>query len=391
MTTIKLILKEIAHSRYNFALSLAAVSAGVALFVAFFALTLASDLETKKIMLDLGQNLRVIPKHTNMDSYYDQGFSDQVMPQDTLANFIHSSGLVYTHLTATLQRKMDWQGSPIIVTGVLPEVYPQNGKKKDMPTTFSITAGHAYVGHLLAEKHGLKTGDILDLAGHTLTVEQTLARSPNDDRDNIRIFMHLGDAQTILELPDQINEIKALECLCLVEGPDGDQAIDLEQLARDELAAILPDARVLLSRGIADIRQKQRAMIQKYAAFVMPMLCVALGLCLAVLALMNVRQRRHEIGIMRALGHGTSRISLLLLGKFVVIGGVAATVGFYVGTALAAHVGPDIFPITAQAIKPDYGLFQRAVVAAVAFSIVSAFIPVMMAISTDPARTLKND
>ena len=81
----------------------------------------------------------------------------------------------------------------------------------------------------------------------------------------------------------------------------------------------------------------------------------------------------------------------MLLGKFVVVGGVAATVGFYAGTALAARVGPDIFPITTQAIKPDYGLFQRAVVAAVAFSLVSAFIPVMMAISTDPARTLKHD
>ncbi len=134
MNTIKLILKEIAHSRYNFALSLMAVSTGVALFVAFFALTLASDLETKKIMLDLGQNLRVIPKHTNMDFYYDQGFSDKVMPQAYLSNFVNSSGLVYTHLTATLQRKMDWQDSRIIVTGVLPEVYPENGKKKDMPT-----------------------------------------------------------------------------------------------------------------------------------------------------------------------------------------------------------------------------------------------------------------
>lgn len=130
MNTLKLILKEILHSRVNFVLSLMAVSAGVALFVAFFALTLASDLETKKIMLDLGQNLRVIPKDTTMDFYYDQGFSDKVMPQDTLSNFVNSSGLVYTHLTATLQKKIDWHKNTIIITGVLPEVFPQGGKKK---------------------------------------------------------------------------------------------------------------------------------------------------------------------------------------------------------------------------------------------------------------------
>lgn len=391
MNTLKLILKEILHSRVNFVLSLMAVSAGVALFVAFFALTLASDLETKKIMLDLGQNLRVIPKDTTMDFYYDQGFSDKVMPQDTLSNFVNSSGLVYTHLTATLQKKIDWHKNTIIITGVLPEVFPQGGKKKDMPTTYSIKPGHAYVGNLIAEQNNLNKGDTLDMAGHLLIVENTLAKSPNDDRDNIRVFMHLSDAQMILGLPEKINEIKALECLCLVEGPEGNESLDLEQLARDELATLLPDARVLLSRGIADVRQKQRAMIQKYAGFVMPSLCMALGLCLAILTLLNVRQRVHEIGILRALGYGTVRISTLLLGKFVVIGVVAACVGFYGGTALATHVGPGIFPITAQAIKPDCGLFQKALAGAVAFSIVSAFIPVMMAISTDPAKTLKND
>ena len=391
MNTIKLIFKEICHSRYNFVLSLMAVTTGVALFVAFFTTTLASDLETKKIMLDLGQNLRVIPRHTNMGFYYDQGFSDQVMPQDYLSNFVNSSGLVYTHLTATLQKKIDWQTSKIIIMGVLPEVFPQGGKKKDMPTTYSIKPGHAHVGYLIAEQYSVHKGDILDIAGHPLIVENTLAKSPNDDRDNIRIFMHLGDAQMILGLPEKINEIKALECLCLVEGPEGDESMDLEQLARDELAVLLPDADVLLSRGISDVRQKQRAMIQKYAAFVIPALCLALGLCLAILTLLNVRQRRQEIGIMRALGYGTVKISALLLGKFVVIGLAAAAVGFYGGTALAAHVGPDIFPITANAIRPDYGLFQRALAGAVAFSIVSAFIPVMMAVSADPAKTLKNE
>ncbi len=391
MIILKLILKEIIYSKYNFLLSLMAVTAGVALFVAFFATTLASDLETKKIMLDLGQNLRVIPKHTAMDFFYDQGFSDKVMPEAYLANFVNSSSLVYTHLTATLQRKIDWQGSKVIMTGVLPEQYPKNGKKKDMPTTYSIIPGHAYVGHLIAKQNNLKKGDTLDIAGRSLIVETALAKSPNDDRDNIRIFMHLHDAQTILNLPQKINEIKALECLCFVEGSGGDQSLNLEQLARKELATILPDAEVLLSRGIADVRQKQRAMIQKYAAFVIPTLCLVLGLCLAILTLLNVRHRRHEIGIMRALGYGTVRISTLLLGKFVLIGMVAATVGFYAGTALAAHVGPDVFPITAHAIKPNYDLFKKAGVAAVAFSIVSAFLPVMIAISMDPAKTLKND
>ena len=148
MNTLKLIFKEIAYSRVNFVLSLMAVSAGVALFVAFFALTHASDLETKKIMLDLGQNLRVIPKNTAMAFYYDQGFSDKVMPQAYLSNFVNSSGLVYTHLTATLQKKIDWQKSKIIIIGVLPEVFPQGGMKKDMPTTYAISPGHAYVGYL---------------------------------------------------------------------------------------------------------------------------------------------------------------------------------------------------------------------------------------------------
>ncbi|MBI9016023.1 MAG: ABC transporter permease [Phycisphaerae bacterium] len=387
MNTLKFIFKEIAYSRYNFLLSIIAVTAGVGLFVAFFTATRASDRETKKIMLYLGQNLRIISNDTDMDFFYEQGYPDKEMPQQYFADFQNTNIFVYNHVSATLQKKIDWQDSKVIITGTSPE---KPTKQKPMPTTYAIEPGTAHVGYQLAQKHQIKKGDTIEIDGLKLKVENTLARAPSEDRDNIRIFMDLTDAQKILNLPGKINEIKALECLCTIETPGG-EIVEPEQLARDELKKILPQAQVLLSRGIADIRQKQRDMIIKYANFIMPTLCIVLGICLAVLAMLNVRQRQSEIGILRALGYGSCRISILLLGKFVVIGIVSAVAGFYAGTQTIMYYGPGIFKITAKAIQPDYSLLQTAIYAAVAFSIISAFIPVMLAISTDPAKTLKND
>jgi len=160
---------------------------------------------------------------------------------------------------------------------------------------------------------------------------------------------------------------------------------------REELEQILPAAKVIELRAIAKAREKQRIMVDDYFAIIIPIILVVCAAWIGVLAMINVRDRQNEIGIMRALGYGSVTISFLFLGKALIIGILGAAIGFFVGTALALKLGPDVFEITAKMIKPAYNLLVWALIAAPLFACLSSFIPTMIAVTQDPAVTLGDE
>jgi ABC-type lipoprotein release transport system permease subunit len=131
-------------------------------------------------------------------------------------------------------------------------------------------------------------------------------------------------------------------------------------------------------------------MVKNLFTVIMPLVVVACGVWIGVLAVINVRDRQQEIGIMRALGYDSGRIISLFLGKAVVIGLLGAAIGFLAGTALAMRFGPDIFKITAKTmIKPEPFLLVISLIFAPLFAAVSSFIAAMIAATYDPAVTLR--
>jgi len=384
MNVSRLILKEIVHRKINFAMGVVAVSTAVALFVTFMTSGQAYRRETRRIMRDMGQNLRIIPRETTMDEFWTQGFSSHTMPEEYVHKFANLKGYSYTHLVATLQKTVEWQGGTVILTGLLPEVLPLD-KRQQAPMTFSIKPGDVYVGWHVADILMIKEGQKIDIFDNSFTVKKVLFETGS--KDDIRIYGDLHDIQEVLDLTGQINEIKALECLCQIESSD--KEIDPRVLAQRQLAEILPEGKVIMLQGIAKIRQKQRAAMEGYLAFIMPTILIVCGAWIAVLTMMNVRERKQEIGITRALGHNSIKIAVLFLGKSLLIGLVGALIGYFAGTVLVLEYGPEIFKVTAKAIKLEYSLLTWAVIVAPVFAAIASFIPVTIAVAQDPADTLK--
>ncbi len=381
MTMFGLIFKEIRHRKVNFILGLLAMVIAVALFISFFTAGQASNRETTRLMRDMGFNLRIIPRQTDMSSFWTAGFSDHTMPENYIELFASQKGFSYNHLVATLQKKILWQGTEVILTGLAPEICPPDKKKP--PMIYEIEKGTAYIGYELVQRFKIKTGDSINLAGKTLTVAKTLSEQGN--ADDIRLQCHLSDAQDILNLKGQVNEIKAIDCLCFVSTDDPLAVL------RKELASILPEAKVIQMKTLAAARTQQRQMVKKYFGFIIPFVVITCGAWIGVLTMTNVRDRQPEIGIMRALGYDSAKISLLFLGKSIITGLAGALAGFAIGTALALVFGPDIFKVTAKAIQPEFTLLLWSVIAAPVFAAVSAFIPVAIAVTTDPAQTLRQE
>jgi ABC-type lipoprotein release transport system permease subunit len=381
MTIFALIFKEIIHRKINFILGLLAVVIAVALFISFFTAGQASNRETARLMRDMGFNLRIIPKKTDMSKFWMAGFSEHTMPENYIDIFAAQKNISYNHLVATLQAKILWQGVEVILTGLEPERCPPGREKP--PMSFEIKQGTAYIGYELAQRLEIQKGETIDILGKSLTVEKALSESGGVD--DIRIQCHLQDAQDILNLEGRINEIKAIDCLCFTPTDDP------LALLREELAAVLPEAKTIQMKLMATTRTETRQLVRNVFAVIMPIVIVACGVWIGVLAIMNVRDRQQEIGIMRALGYGSGRITLLFLGKAVIIGLLGAAVGFFTGTALALNFGPGIFELTAKAIKPEYVWLVWSLIVAPVFTAVSSFIPAMIAVTYDPAVTLREE
>ncbi len=378
-----LIIREILHRKLNFILGLLAIVTAVSLFISFFTTGQASRRETTRIMRDIGFNIRIISKNTDMEKFWISGFSEYTMPESSVNDLSSLEGLSYAHLTAVLQKKVIWRGRETILTGIAPEVSPP-GKKKS-PMVFSIRQGTVYIGFEPARNLRLKNGDEIDIFNKTFTIAHCLSESGSDD--DIRIYAHLHDVQELLDMKNKINEIKALQCLCLINGKNTNSITIL----KEQLARVLPEAKVILMESIASAREQQRLMAEEYFGFIMPFVLVVSMAWIGILAFINVRERRREIGILRALGFGSGEIALLFLGKAIVIGLIGAAVGFGIGTGLALKYGNEIFKVTSNMIKPAVGLFYWSLIASPAFCAISVFMPVMFAVTQDPAIILREE
>ncbi len=382
MRILNLVIKEIFHRKINFLLSTIVVLTAVALLVSFFTMSEASNRETIRLTRDMGFNLRIIPKATDMNKFWTTGFSEYTMPEEYLLRFTSFKDFSFAHLTATLNKQVVWNNREVLLTGISAEIEP-SGKKKT-PMIFSIEPGTVYIGFELAKSLDLDKGSQINIFGKKFTVAQTLSETGSSD--DIRIYAQLSDIQDLINLKGKINEIIALNCLCLTN-----EETDPLVILRSQLSEVLPDAKIVMNKTIAVARERQRRMLEEYFAYILPFVLLVSVVWIASLSMMNVKDRKREIGILRALGYDTGKLASLFMGKAMLSGIVGAILGFGVGTVLSLAYGPEIFKVTSNMVKPDYELLGLSFLIAPAFAALSSFIPTVIAITQDPAQTLREE
>lgn len=381
MSTLALILREALHRRLTTGLVLLALIATVALPIAIFLSGEASKRETIRLMRELGYNLRIIPKDTDMPAFWARGYSEGRLPQTCVQRFLDRPDLSYNHLIATLTRRIDWDGTSTLVTGIANEVAPRGKEKPSM--IFTVAPGTLHVGHAVAAGLGLKRGQTVSLREESFRVETIL--SEKGDIDDGRVYCCLADAQRILQLPAEVNEIKALECHCQ------DPTIDTLPKLRKELESLIPEGQVLRERDIAVTRKRQRRMASRQASMFVSIVLGASAIWIAMLFALNVYQRRPEIGTLRALGYRSGTIAGLFLGKAALLGVFGAIVGFALGTALMHFFGPSIFATAPGQVRTEWLLLPAVLIAAPLFGMFTALVPTLAAVMHDPAVILRED
>jgi ABC-type antimicrobial peptide transport system permease subunit len=356
--------------------------------VAIYSLSKASENETRKIMREQGLNLYIFPKGTNLIDFYSVN-NTPYFPEKYVNVLAESKTFdAVRHLTGILQVKYpDWKdpnGSShqILLIGYMNEAMQRFLPEQELMGT-DVEKGTVQVGSQLARN--IPEGapfKITGSEGKEYSFEIVKRFGEGKGMIDQGVAFNLEDLQTVLGMEGQINKIEALGCVCR------DGRINN---ARKQVQAIFADLEVTEISSIADARENQRLMMNKYGSFIIPFVVLASLLITGLLFYQNVTARTREIGLMKAMGTSNWGIVLMFLAKACMIGLMGGIIGFFLGSLIAEYFGKEIFRFTAPDIKPLWNLFLFTILLFPVLWMLASWIPALKATQVDAARTLSQE
>jgi ABC-type lipoprotein release transport system permease subunit len=399
---------EVRHRPLNFVIPLLAIVVGVAYAVSSMLLmqshqrrsaerVAALDDEIRKITLGMGFNINILPDEQNLSDFHASDFAEKTMPYEFVQRLANSPAIQSVrHLRPALIRKMDWpehkrQVIVMGVTGVVPLSHASNPGK---PLAEAVPQGTMNLGALLARELDLKPGQETMFHGRALKVNTIYpARGSKDD---ITLWTDLALVQELTGLPDQINLIQALECNC--------EAIDRLAQIQQEVSQVLGTkvqvielATQAIARAQARVQvqaagEQALASMQQRMSLLLGLLTAAGTTLVGMMALMNVRERKSEVGILRALGSSTTTILGLFLTKALLLGVLGAVLGILLGALIAQWVeGAEAAPSGGWLASLPSSTWSTILFLTPLFAVLASWVPATLAARQDPASVLGMD
>jgi putative ABC transport system permease protein len=420
MSILRLILREISGRKLHFTLGVVSVTLAVAVITGVTTSLRIHDRTTaeviarkeretvqrmalleddyRKIMKNLGFNLLILPQKQKLSALYEEGIPSAYMPEEFVARLAAYPSLFIRHMLPSLQQKQVWPetGKSVILAGIRGEV-PVLHEIPREPIMVAVPRGTVHLGFELHNSLQLKKGSEIRVLGRRFRVGE--CNPARGDQDDITVWMDLREAQELLKKPGEINAILALKCHCVNN--------DLGQV-RAEVEGILPGVQVIekgsnvLTRAEArdraareakesvasekGHRERMRREQEQLASVLIPSVVTGGMVWVAFLFFGNVRDRRSEIGILRAVGCRRRWIMALFLGKALLVGWVGAAAGYLCGlifsSSRAGRWPLDFF---------QWEWFLAVSLLASALALSAAYLPATFAANQDPAEILKEN
>ena len=433
MNLWQLVCKEIRFRKISFLLGLICVAVAIASLIGSITLLHAHDVRTeqiliereratreemtrmeddyRRIMRDLGYNVMIVPAEQSLAALRAQGHPDTYMPYEYAERLGRGHVETLNHLLPVLQKRVRWpeRGTEIILSGMPGQIpvyhksrfLTEDGSAYRNPIMEAVPPGQLILGNSIAADLGLHIGDEVTLMGRTHTIRQI--NPAEGTTDDIAVWCDLQTAQELLGLEGKINVILALECVCT---PDtGAITLEVQRIlpdvqvmefssrvkARAQARSRAEQAHVTAMEAEQDHRRQMRSERRLFASILIPVVLAGSAIWIFVLMLGNVRERRFEIGILRALGVRGSTIVAVFLSKAAVMGVVGSLAGYFLGLAVGALWGG------VRLFSGDFvGLIRIptlviAVLIATVLCVLAGWLPAFHAAQQDPAVILSDE
>jgi len=337
--------------------------------------------DVREAMSKLGFNIVVLPKGQNLGDWYAEDYASRYMPIEYLDQLAQVKTL--EHCVPCLRQKLKWPetGWTVILLGVGDRA--ANPIADTMPGR-AMQRGHVGLGHEIHRARGLRTGDAISLLGKTFTVQD--CRPERGTKDDVTIWLHLQDAQDLLDRDGLVNEIRALEAqaawsdIVRIRGEVERRLPDTQVIEITDLAEAKTAARTrALEGGQASIeaeRERREEFRQVQTQLALTVVSLVLLICTAWLSFLffrNVRNREAEIGILLALGYESGQLVHLFLWRSLFLALTGGMLGF-VGAAVLTDL--------------NVRLFATAIALAVVLITAATCVPLLRVARHDPADIL---
>ncbi|MCA9185443.1 MAG: FtsX-like permease family protein [Pirellulaceae bacterium] len=451
MRITRLALREIRHRHISFLLGLVSVAVATACWVGAEVLLKSDALQTVKVMsvrqqmveqaidqkrqvveqsgkalqdeirkqmLQLGFNVLIVPQQQDLSRLHLDGVLTETMPESYVDKLANSQIVTVNHLLPSVTGRvaLEHAGSnlDVLLQGTRGEV-PIMHRDLKKPLLEAVPAGTVVVGYDVHTTLGLHEEDTLHIGDREFRVSKL--HPQRGSSDDVTVWIDLGEAQQLLGLANVIHAILALECECA-----GDRISQI----REEISKILPGTKVIerYSQAVARAEARQKAkqtaeqalelerengalvLVQEkqlrddlqqrhanLARVVVPLALVCGMIWVAALAYGNVRDRRAEIGVLRAIGVSTNQVLMLFLSRAVAMGMLGGLLGAVLGVLVGIILsdtgvsgGGAWHVLGIGTVRVVIGL---ALVLAPAMAAVASWIPAVQGSRCDPADVLQ--
>jgi putative ABC transport system permease protein len=254
------------------------------------------------------------------------------------------------------------------------------------------------VGAILAKELQVHPGDAIAISGRQARISGILTNGGEEEREAVG---SLRLAQEVSGLPGAVHTIYVS---ALTKPEDAFARRDPASLSpadRDrwycspyansiafQLAEALPGSRAEQIRRVAQSEGKILKDISGLLLLVSLAALIAAGLAVSAAMATALMERRHEIGLMKAIGASRASVAALFAAEAAILALLGASMGFGLGAALAHQIGKSVF---GSPMSAHLSLFPFVLVIALSVVTVGSALAIRRAASFSPTVALRGE
>jgi len=402
MNILKIVWLELINRKSQLVNGVLAITLGIAVIVAIQSVSKVSRENVAKKLDNLGANILVLPQGGSIDDYYTSDIDAPTIPMDYVERILTSTLQGVDNMSPKLTRRIDVNGSSIVLTGILPKseiaskplwqnagLVGDNVKAACAPSTNkspgfkdeklqrkgidTLQRYDCLAGSQAAKRLNLTENNQLNINGVSFNVVRILPETGTVDDD--RIFAHLTTVQELLGIPNQISAIEIMGCCNAIS--DG---------LLSKLRNILPDTRITTIGQIVATQIETNQLMNKISLVFLIIIFFIGSVSMGNFMWANVNERKKEIGILRMMGASKETVYDLFLFKALFLGITGGVAGFILGTLAGVILGPYLAGI---AVQPVYIYLLWSIGLSVVIALAGTMIPAYMAARIDPYTNLQ--
>ncbi|HWY43553.1 MAG TPA: ABC transporter permease [Candidatus Sulfotelmatobacter sp.] len=322
---------------------LLALSAGAAVSAALLNLQTDAKRRLTTEFRAFGPNVVISPREPNSDSnLLSESLYDQI-PDHNEAGEIGKAAFLYGLVDIENSAEPGKQVNAVVVGYVHWYIHPERVisatlMQYEQKSNYLSSNMHCAVGQRLASALGLKDGDAIKITGGgTPDYDSIFVLPVTGGPEDNQIFVGLDKAQSLLARPKSVSLIQ-------ISAPGNPQQI---QQLMDKLQAAFPDATGRPLRQFTEAQAKIYSRISGLLTAATAIILILTALCVMAAMTNIAAERKHDVGMMKAIGGSARGILNLFLTEAVLLGLIGGLIGAAAGIALSMALGKAVFGVAA--------------------------------------------